>query len=631
MLTRIETRLNTPAREPRKKLAVLLGVLLICSAVYAVGLFFQIGGKAFEPWRSLILNIPPSFLSALIIFMVSREHTGHLRRLWFWLALGLVSFGIGDCVWAYIQLVLKVDPFPSLADAFYLFQPTFFLLAFWFVPRDRAPSRLADAKLGLDIAITLSAILVVAWRAYLANTILEYDKQYLALGLSLIYPIMDLLELTILFLLVFSKRSFLPRTQVIFLACGLILLATFDFFFNIQEAAKLYTPGNPIDLFGMLSSVFFSFAAITSLNETKPASSATSPFQQRLSWINLSPIQIITRVAIITVYIVFAAFHSSNGFNQTGTLLLTGIVIVLALWRQTLELNDNAELNRNLLLLSSNLEQRVQERTAELSAKTFQLEQSRAQLVANEKLANLGRFTASVAHEVNTPLAASMYDLSHAQELVLEYQKSILSPEVTKDDHLEIAREIQETHARIHNSLERLGRFIRRVREQSRISTGDAHDFDARHTLRDAFVHLEYQAFEHNVKLEIHLPEEAVMIHGDPQRLIQALNELVINSLQTCPKHDQAGQYWVRIVLDPDLNHALLSIETNGDGMTGNSLEQTFEPTFNGKLLESQGLGLSVAHDIIKGHFAGDIQVRSELGRGTRFMITLPKAAKETP
>jgi C4-dicarboxylate-specific signal transduction histidine kinase len=295
--------------------------------------------------------------------------------------------------------------------------------------------------------------------------------------------------------------------------------------------------------------------------------------------------------------------------------------------RQSVELRDNWILNRNLKTLSSNLEQRVQERTEELNAKTVLLQESQAQLVASEKLANLGRFTASVAHEVNTPLAASLYDLSHARELVREYKNSILEPNVTKDDHLEIANELEATHQRIESSLERLGRFIRRVREQSRMSSKDSIDFDARQILQDAFVHLEYQAFEHQVKLEISLPTEPVLIHGDPLRLGQVLNELVFRGIQACLKQTEQSTPWVRIALNASHETAILSVEDNGFGIENDALQHFFEPVSANKLGEpSHSLGLSVVHDIVKGHFLGDIQVKSKIEKGTRFEIAIPKS-----
>jgi C4-dicarboxylate-specific signal transduction histidine kinase len=306
-------------------------------------------------------------------------------------------------------------------------------------------------------------------------------------------------------------------------------------------------------------------------------------------------------------------------------LIGSGLTLLLALFRQSVELRDNSLLNKNLKTLSFNLEQRIQERTEELTAKTVQLMESQSQLVASEKLASLGRFTANVAHEVNTPLAASLYDLSHARELVHEYKNSILAPDVTKDDHLEIASELDATHQRIEKSLERLGRFIRRVREQSRMPSKDSFDFDARQTLQDGFVHLEYQAIEHQVKLSITLPDEPILIHGDPLRLGQILNELVSSGIQACSERSDQIGCLVQIALSSSFETVNLSVEHNGFAPDEHGFSSVVEPSFWILSEHGDGLGLSVVHDIVKGHFLGDIRVSTQVGFGTRFDVWIPK------
>jgi C4-dicarboxylate-specific signal transduction histidine kinase len=373
--------------------------------------------------------------------------------------------------------------------------------------------------------------------------------------------------------------------------------------------------------------LLFTIAAILSLkprrDPTPNDTPDTSRKQIRSRWRTLG---IITQICLIIVFLVNTFRKNDQSINEIGILIGSGLVLMLALLRQSVELSDNSELNRSLRKLSSNLEKRVIERTEELNTKTVLLQESQAKLLASEKLASLGRFTASVAHEVNTPLAASLYDLSHARKLVQEYKNSILTPDVTKDDHLEIASELEATHQRIESSLERLGRFIRRVREQSRMSIKDSFDFDARQTLQDGFVHLEYQAFEHQVKLSLSLPDEPVLIHGDPLRLGQILNELVFTGIQACSERSDQTGCLVRIALSSSFETVNLSIEHNGFALDEHGFSSVVEPNFWILNEHSDGFGLSVVHDIVKGHFSGDIRVSTQDGFGTRFDISIPKA-----
>jgi signal transduction histidine kinase len=608
---------------------VWLASLFILSAIHVFGLVFQVGGSAFELVRGDILNIPPILLAAWIIYLVSKHQSDPMKRMWFWLSIGLFFLGLGDCIWAYLEIVLKIDPFPSIADIFYVLEPIAIVSAFSNVPRNRIQTKRENLKLSLEIAIVMTTVIILAWHLYLANTVLAYGQQYLELALSLTYPLMDVLLLTTLSLLMFNGRGRLSQIQFSGLALGLAGLGLYDILFNIQEANNSYITGTPTDAFQTLSALLFGIAAVLSLRpERKPVlNSEVSDTPKRVFWSTWRTLAIITQICLITVFLVYILSKHDQSIREIGVMIGSGLILALALVRQFVELSDNSELNRSLRRLSKNLEQRVIERTKELNAKTVQLQESQAQLVASEKLINLGRFTASVAHEVNTPLAASLYDLSHAKELVLEYKNSIIAPNVTPDDHLEIANELEATHQRIESSLERLGRFIRRVREQSRMSSTNSTDFDARQTLQDTFAHLEYQASEHQVKLEINLPDEPVLIHGDPHRLGQILNELVHNGIQACSGQFEKGSSWIHIALSASPETANLSVENNGLGINSDALADIFEPLLSNTFTEqSTGLGLSVVHDIVKGHFLGDIRVNSQGGQGTRFDITLPKS-----
>ncbi len=609
---------------------VWLALLLVFSALHTLGLLFRVGGETFATLRGDLLNIPPIFLAAWIIFLVSKHHNDPMKRMWLWLSLGLLLLGIGDCVWAYLEMVLKIDPFPSVADIFYVAQPVAIVIAFSFMPRQRVQTKREELKFKLEIGIVMTTVIILAWRLYLADTILEYGQQYLALGLSLIYPLMDVLQLTTLSLLMFNGRGRLTRFQFSSLLVGLAGMGLYDILFNIQQASSSYVTGSPLDALPTLCAVLFGVAAATSLRPERNNNIFvdTSRDQIGSTWRTLARM---TQICVVIVFLINIFRKHDQGINEIGVLIGTGLVVVLALLRQSIELYDNSELNKDLRTLSSDLEQRVIERTQELNAKTVQLEQSQAKLVASEKLANLGRFAARVAHEVNTPLAASLYDLSHAGELVREYKNSILAPNVTKEDHLEIASELEASHRRIESSLEHLGRFIRRVREQSRNSSKDTTDFDARQSLQDTFVHLEYQAFEHSVKLEISLPTEPVPLHGDPHRLAQIVKELVLTGIQACSGQSEKALSWVRITLSADLETVHLSVEDNGLGVSKELLSHIFQPVLSNQLTEqSNGLGLSVVHDIVKGHFSGDIRVSSQVGEGTRFDISLPKSKPVT-
>src|SRR3989442_1562481 len=142
----------------------------------------------------------------------------------------------------------------------------------------------------------------------------------------------------------------------------------------------------------------------------------------------------------------------------------------------------NAGAFARLESLNASLEQQVQERTAslakantdlgcsltELRTAYQQLERNQASLMRAERLATLGRLTAGIAHEVNSPLGAVINSLKILTDLGREYAESIDDSAVTADDHREIARELLQTTEAAVGWARKAAGFVGKVRIQGR-------------------------------------------------------------------------------------------------------------------------------------------------------------------
>jgi DNA-binding LacI/PurR family transcriptional regulator/signal transduction histidine kinase len=266
----------------------------------------------------------------------------------------------------------------------------------------------------------------------------------------------------------------------------------------------------------------------------------------------------------------------------------------------------------------------------ELSARADELERANRQiredherLLAAEKMASLGRLTAGIAHEMNTPLAAVRASLSELGNLVGEYRASAGDSEVTVADHLAIADDMERSVDIARRSAERASGFIRSIKGQTRQSDSSEPGvrFDLSKAITDSLVLLAHELKRGGCGVEFWSPEFAVMVTGKPDRLVQVITNLVMNAIDAMAP---AGGT-VSISLGEEGANAILTVSDTGSGMDQETRGRIFDPLFTTKPFGvGTGLGLTIVRDIITGDFCGTIDVSSVPGEGTTFTVTIP-------
>lgn len=256
------------------------------------------------------------------------------------------------------------------------------------------------------------------------------------------------------------------------------------------------------------------------------------------------------------------------------------------------------------------------------------LEVSQGQLLSSEKLASLGRLTAGLAHEINTPLAATMNSLQVMRTLVKEYQSSIGNPQVTPADHQEIAAEILTALEDAGKTTTRMGEFIRQIRSHTRDTVNGTREFDPVKLAGDTLAMLAHEARANQVELHLESVRGQLTLVGEPGRFTQVLTNLVINAIHACETVTGYRRVDVRFVHEAgQLN---LQVEDNGSGIPAEVLPKIFDPMFTTKEVgKGTGLGLAIIHDIVQGHFGGHIEVQTQVGRGTTFTVHFKSAVAE--
>jgi two-component system NtrC family sensor kinase len=224
------------------------------------------------------------------------------------------------------------------------------------------------------------------------------------------------------------------------------------------------------------------------------------------------------------------------------------------------------------------------------------------QLAFNEKMAELGKLSAGIVHELNTPLSV----IVSAAQMIL------------REENLpEFSREMVE---RIDMEAQRLAQLTKGVLSFARREEEEAAEADVNQILREVMAFLKYEAQKRSItvieELDYHLP--TILANGN--RLKQIFINLVMNALQAM---ESGGALLLRTAVVDDLAIEIQIADT-GTGIPEDLLETIFEPFFTtGKEGKGTGLGLFVTRAIVE-RLGGRIAVQSALGEGTTFAITLP-------
>jgi signal transduction histidine kinase len=125
------------------------------------------------------------------------------------------------------------------------------------------------------------------------------------------------------------------------------------------------------------------------------------------------------------------------------------------------------------------------------------------------------------------------------------------------------------------------------------------------------------------VALESQLPDQPVMLTADPSQIRQVMWNLCRNAMEAASGTAGGGRVTVRA--REDSIGVTIEVEDNGPGIAADHLPRIFDPFFTTKK-RGTGLGLATSHAIVTEH-GGTVDVRSEAGRGTRFVVRLPRTA----
>jgi len=249
----------------------------------------------------------------------------------------------------------------------------------------------------------------------------------------------------------------------------------------------------------------------------------------------------------------------------------------------------------------ANLEEKVKERTRELTEALEQLE------IASKHKSD---FLANMSHELRTPLNA-----------ILGYTELILD-----NIYGDVPEKIQEILERLEQNGRHLLGLINDVLDLSKIEAGQLilslNDYSMQEVIQTVFTSVESLAAEKNLALKVSISSDLTTGMGDEQRIAQVFLNLVGNAI----KFTEEGEVEVEVTTSNDT--FLISVSDTGPGLSEADQKMIFEEfrmadSSSTRKKGGTGLGLSISKRIIEMH-GGRIWVESSLGKGSTFRFTLP-------
>lgn len=279
----------------------------------------------------------------------------------------------------------------------------------------------------------------------------------------------------------------------------------------------------------------------------------------------------------------------------------------------------------------------LRERTRQLSQSLEELRNAQDRLVQTEKLASLGQLTAGIAHEIKNPLNFINNFAALSSELIDELRDGLRSAtfgEAARQDIDALIHLLQGNLEKIVQHGTRADSIVKNMLLHSREGAGERRSADINAIVEES-LNLAYHGARaekagFNITLERNLDPSAGALELYPQEITRVVLNLVSNGFYAASKQKSATgdgfEPRLRATTTNLGGSVEIRIRDNGAGIPADVREKIFNPFFTTKPAgEGTGLGLSICHDIIVKQHGGSIEVDTEPGDYTEFIITLPR------
>ena len=296
--------------------------------------------------------------------------------------------------------------------------------------------------------------------------------------------------------------------------------------------------------------------------------------------------------------------------------------------------NAKDEINRTLIEMDKQ-KKLIEEKNKDLNKLLNDLKEAQQQLVMSEKMASLGQLTAGIAHEINNPInfvSANIKplkeDLADILECINRYESVIQKNKLegmfsgvqqfknNTDINISI-QEVNDLLKGIEEGANRTSEIVKGLRNFSRLDQNVIKKANLNEGIESTLALL-HSVYKDKVEIERdygEIPEVECL----PGQVNQVFMNILSNAIQAIP---ESGKIFIKTREEND--EVKISIRDTGHGMSDETKQKIFDPFYTTKEVgKGTGLGLSISYGIIERH-SGKIEVNSEIGKGTEFIIILP-------
>ncbi len=284
---------------------------------------------------------------------------------WRLIAIAQALWLLGDLIWAIFEIILRINPYPSIADMFYLLYYPWVIGGILLIT-NQMPQKKIHPKMALDMLMIMFSTLVCYWALIFTPLVrLDGNSSPLTYLFSFTYPLMDLFLLWAVLFAIIRNRNTPHKRPLYPLFLGMLIMTLTDTFFSSQALQGIYPYSNFLKLGWSLSTLFVTQAGLAAVyyqqrsskaQKTIPTPSVNTPDQPSaapITWQIYIPFFIVILVCVILLL----QPNLSAVLNTRLLNIAIGIILLLIILRQVLNLEENRKL---YLTVQKELQNRVQ-------------------------------------------------------------------------------------------------------------------------------------------------------------------------------------------------------------------------------------------------------------------------------